>query len=60
MPKFRVYYFNVRDPHRLLTENVESWTIFGVYKKFIANARTKGDVYLQAIRLKMPKIKKGK
>lgn len=60
MAKYRVYYFNVRDSHRLLTETVESLTIFGVYKKFMARARTQGDIYLSCIKVKKPYVKKEK
>lgn len=60
MAKYKVFYYNVRDPHRLLHENVESLTIFGVYKKFMARARTQGDVYLSCIKVKKPFVKRGK
>lgn len=60
MPKYKVFYYNVRDDHRLLHEYVESLTIFGVYKKFMACARTKGDIYLSCIKVKQPYVKKEK
>lgn len=58
MPRYKVFYYNVRDPHRLLTENVDCFWIFGVYKRFLANARTRGDVYLSCLKVKMPHRKK--
>ena len=60
MARWKVFYYNVRDPHRLLHENVECLTVFGVYKRFMANARTRGDIYLSCIKVKMPKVNGGK
>lgn len=60
MPRYKVFYYNVRDPRRLLTVNVDSLTIFGVYKRFMARARTDGDIYLSCIKVKKPYVKGGK
>lgn len=58
MPRYKVFYYNVRDSHRLLTINLESWSILGVYHTFIKDFASKGDIYLSCIKVKMPKRNK--
>lgn len=60
MPIYKVFYYNKRDKHRLMTEYCKALTIWGVCRKFLDAHRGLGDIYLSCIKVKMPVIKGGK